>query len=207
MRWAVLAVALLGVAAGVAIFVACEKVRNRGGAGSPNEKSFLKGKSEEVARVSHLDVVVVPLRENWFAVWVTTKNQAKNAQFKAWTDTLSTIPPLRDDLGNTYPAVRLERFPGDDVTSHHPEVYFSEDSDVRRHREVRAMLPEQRGVGSGQVSVNIARCDMIAFQPLVPKARKVFLTLPAENVGGSGNLTFEFDLARVREVLTPDRPR
>lgn len=110
-----------------------------------------------------------------------TTNPGKNLQFRPWSEEAKAMPPVRDDLGNTY-------LPQDD---------FAE------ARAVRDLIPAnewfaakgfarppqcQRGVGG--VTADVARMDNIYYQLPAPSAKRVTIDLPAEQVGGTGTLRF-----------------
>jgi hypothetical protein len=73
---------------------------------------------------------------------------------------------------------------------------------LRRFEET---LPASRGNGSGSITSQAARGDLIGYDPIVPAAKILYLTLPAENVGGSGMLHFEFHVERLEKLYERKR--
>lgn len=78
------------------------------------------------------------------------------------------LPPARDDLGNSYPAV-----PGD------------------RAKNIDGMVAASGAkFGSGGVTSDTIRYDVLYYHIPAPSAKKIFIELPARNVGGKGQLQF-----------------
>jgi hypothetical protein len=145
----------------------------------------------------------------WFTFWVSTTDPTKNAQFVAWTDNEGKIPAMTDDIGNQYKAFVPLGNPNDTSTQ-----LFATDQ-LQRLRKLHSLepyihklqesLPASLNNGSGSITSQAARGDLIGYQPIVPAANKLYLTLPAENVGGSGVIHFEFDVVGLEKMFGKKR--
>src|SRR6202044_3085824 len=71
--------------------------------------------------------------------------------------------------------------------------------------KLQETLPASLNNGSGSITSQAARGDLIGYQPIVPAANKLYLPLPAENVGGSGVIHFEFHVERLEKMLGQKR--
>lgn len=145
----------------------------------------------------------------WFTFWVSTVDPTRNIQFTAWTADVSKIPPMTDDLGNRYNAFLPLANPNDPATQ-----LFATDLPLRiranrrleaESRSLFSSLPAGLASGSGSVTSQSARGDLIAYQPVVPAAKKLYIALPAANVGSAGNLNFEFHIDKLNRMfgITP----
>jgi hypothetical protein len=136
---------------------------------------------------------------------VSTTDPTKNAQFVAWSRNASQLPPMTDDLGNRYNAFLPLANPNDGSTQ-----LFATDQ-IERVRKIHSLelplrklletLPSSLSNGSGSITSQAARGDFIGYQPIVPAAKKLYVTLPAENVGGTGMIRFEFHVQRLEELF------
>jgi hypothetical protein len=145
----------------------------------------------------------------WFTFWVSTTDPTKNAQFVAWTDNAGKIPAMTDDIGNQYNAFVPLANPNDTSTQ-----LFATDQ-LERLRKIHSLephlhklqetLPASLNNSSGSITSQAARGDLIGYQPIVPAANKLYLTLPADNVGGSGLIHFEFHVERLEKMFGQKR--
>jgi hypothetical protein len=145
----------------------------------------------------------------WFTFWVSTTDPTKNTQFVAWSSNVTQLPPMTDDLGNQYKAFVPLADPNDSSTQ-----LFATDQ-LERVRKIHSLeahlhklqetLPSSLNNGSGSITSQAARGDLIGYQPIVPAAMKLYLTLPAESVGGSGMIHFEFHVERLEELFGQKR--
>jgi hypothetical protein len=141
----------------------------------------------------------------WFTFWVSTTDPTKNAQFVAWSDNAGQIPAMTDDIGNQYKAFVPLANPNDASTQ------LLATDQLQRLRKLHSLepqlhklqetLPASLNNGSGSITSQAARGDLIGYQPIVPAANKLYLTLPAENVGGSGVIHFEFHVERLEKMF------
>jgi hypothetical protein len=140
----------------------------------------------------------------WFTFWVSTTDPTRNANFTAWSRNAKNLPPMTDDLNNQYKAFVPLRDPND------PTTQLLATDQIERVRKIPALdlhlrrfletLPNSHSDGTGSVTSQAARGDLIGYQPIVPAAKKLFLSLPAENVGGAGKLQFEFHVERLEKL-------
>jgi hypothetical protein len=116
---------------------------------------------------------------------------------------------MTDDLNNQYKAFVPLGDPND------PTTQLLATAQIERVRKIpslslhlqrfRETLPSSLSDGSGSVTSQAARGDLIGYQPVVPAAKTLFLTLPAENVGGSGMLNFQFQVERLEKLYSHAR--
>ncbi len=153
------------------------------------------------ATVGHVTVVAVPIAESNIAFLVTITDPTKNLQFSAWTDRIATVPPMTDEFGNTYKAEKIDTRHPIFMSVRYTALNFINERATKPHL-ITAFnsMPKQWGDGSGQVTSEYGLSDLITYDPLVPKAKKMLITLPAKNVGGVGTLRFEFNVDKVREM-------
>jgi hypothetical protein len=165
-------------------------------------------------RLDRLIISAFPIRSDvdggyWFTYWISTTDPTRNANFVAWSKNASRLPPMTDDLNNQYKAFIPLADPNDPATQllatdqiERVRKIPSLDLHLRRFMET---LPSSLSNGSGSVTSLSARGDLIGYQPIVPAATKLYLTLPAENAGGSGVLQFEFNVERLEKLYARSR--
>jgi hypothetical protein len=166
------------------------------------------------AIVDRLIITAFPIQNDvngsyWFTFWISTTDPTRNANFVAWSGNVKHLPPMTDDLNNQYKAFLPLGDPND------PATLLLATDQIERVRKVPSLdlhlrrfletLPSSRNNGTGSVTSQAARGDLIGYQPIVPAAKKLYLTLPAENVGGTGTLRFEFNVERLEKLYGQSR--
>jgi hypothetical protein len=161
------------------------------------------------ATLNHLIITAFPIQNDingsyWFTFWVSTTDPTRNAHFEAWSSNVKHVPPMTDDLNNQYKAFVPLGDPNNPFTQlfatdqiERVRKISSLDLHLRRFQET---LPSSLGNGTGSITSQAARGDLIGYQPIVPAAKTLNLTLPAENLGGQGMLHFEFHVERLEKL-------
>jgi hypothetical protein len=164
--------------------------------------------------LDRLIITAFPIRSDvdgsyWFTFWISTTDPTRNANFVAWSKNADHLPPMTDDLTNKYKAFIPLADPND------PTTQLLATDQIERVRKIPSLdlhlrrfvetLPASLSNGSGSITSQAARGDLIGYQPIVPAATKLYLTLPAENVGGTGMLQFEFHVERLEKLYGQSR--
>lgn len=153
------------------------------------------------ASAGHIDVTVIPVTDRYYTIWVSTRDDTKSTPFTAWSDSVETVPPLRDDLGNAYTASIVSLRPGDLELRADSAHWLRGENISGVFQDLRKRLPATIEDRSGRVTSRTARADLLQYEPIIPKATRLIMTLPASNVGGQGMLRFEFDREQIKLIL------
>jgi hypothetical protein len=178
---------------------------------SPVSKDDSSGThASDRAMVEHLIITAFPAPRGidgsyWFTFWVSTTDPTRNANFVAWSGNVKDLPPMTDDLGNRYKAFLPLADPND------PSTQLLATDQIERVRKIHSLelhlsnflktLPASLSNGSGSITSQAARGDLIGYPPIVPAAKKLYLSLPAKNVGDPGEIHFEFHVEKLEKLF------